>query len=36
VLNVDWLSKMTIYSGVRVGGWVVWDGYRKQERKEQR
>lgn len=30
-LEVGWLTRSTIYSGVRTGGWVTWDKYRNQE-----
>ena len=29
VLKVDMLQRWVIYAGVRVGGWVVWNNYRR-------
>lgn len=31
VLKVDWLTRWIIYLGVRIGGWMPWDGYRSKE-----
>ena len=28
-LHVGWLTALTIYFGVRLGGWVAWDHYRR-------
>lgn len=30
VLGVDRFTRWTIYAGIRIGGWKVWDKYRKQ------
>lgn len=27
VLGVDWLTRYTIYAGVRIGGWMTWRKY---------
>ena len=32
VLGVSWLTRRTIYLGVRVGGWVAWDHHRAQDK----
>lgn len=30
--GVSWLKRYTAYSGVRLGGWVAWNGYRENEK----
>lgn len=32
VLGASWLNRRIIYRGVRLGGWVTWWRYRRQER----
>lgn len=32
VLNVGRLLRWSVYTGVRVGGWKAWDGYRAREK----
>lgn len=31
VLGVRWSQRWTIYSGVRIGGWVAWNNHRRRE-----
>lgn len=31
VLNVPWRARQTLYSGVRLGGWLPWGKYEKQK-----
>lgn len=31
--GVTWWQRWTVYLGLRLGGWVVWRGYRKKESK---
>lgn len=33
VLTVNWPTRSTVYSGVRVGGWYPWGKYRRAEAK---
>jgi hypothetical protein len=35
-LRVGWIDRHMLYRGVRIGGWVAWGQYRKQEKKEER
>lgn len=30
VLDCGWLCRTTVYSGVRIGGWVTWANYKKK------
>lgn len=32
VLEVRWSQRWAIYAGIRLGGWVAWNKYRKAER----
>lgn len=32
-LGVGWFDRHAIYRGVRIGGWVAWNKYRKAERR---
>jgi len=31
VLGANWLNRRIIYRGVRVGGWMAWNGHRKAQ-----
>ena len=30
-LGVGWIARKTIYSGVRIGGWIAWNKHRKND-----
>lgn len=32
VLGVGWLTRHTIYAGVRLGGWLPWNRYRRSDK----
>jgi hypothetical protein len=34
VLEVPWRIRQTLYSGVRIGGWVPWNKYEKEKQNE--
>ena len=31
-LGVDWITRVLVRSGLRIGGWVSWDKHRKNDR----
>lgn len=31
-LDVSWIKRRAIYTGVRVGGWVAWNSHRKDDK----
>lgn len=33
VLDVGWFKRKTITAGLKVGGWVAWNNYRKRDKK---
>ena len=35
VLGVGWWKRSAMYAGVRIGGWVGWNRYRKADRKRE-
>lgn len=34
VLNCSWLCRTVVYNGVRVGGWVAWNNYKRKLEKK--
>jgi hypothetical protein len=34
VLNVGWFTRKTVMAGLKVGGWVAYNNYRKREQNE--